>query len=131
MNLSGQTLALICGEVKKMRNEMQNSVENTRTPVTIEQLQEELKRLEIQVAALSNANTGKVFQTMEAVELPHLAAGKCQMCKHCSHMRMPHRSNPHYTCDAQHSTIEPNWTCGLYHDKKIHEMIKSTAYSGH
>jgi ribosomal protein L32 len=102
-----------------MRNEMQNSVENTRTPVTIEKLQDDIRRLEIKVAGLSNVNASKTINDVEVGEPPHTAIGKCQRCKNCKHMRYPHRSNPHYTCEVRHSTIEPTWTCGQYDNKKI------------
>ena len=114
-----------------MRNEMQCNNEQTQKSVNIEKLQEDLRRLELQVAALSNANMVKAFKTVEAGEPPHVAATKCQMCKHCSHMRMPHRSNPHYTCDARHATIEPTWTCGLFNDKTNHGIVEPTAMCGH
>ena len=129
---------LICGKVKKMRDEMQYDIEKTRKSVSIEKLQDDMeklqddvRRLEIQVAALSNVNIGQIISDVEAGEPPHAAIGKFQMCKSCKHMRYPHKSNAHYTCDVRHATIEPTWTCGRYNDKKNQRIVEPVAYCGH
>lgn len=83
----------------------------------VEKLRSELRRLEAQVAALSNAGSKKIITDMKQFEKPYETAVKFQRCKNCSNMRMPHRSNPHYTCTIRQSIIEPKWTCGLYSDK--------------
>ena len=97
--------AMRCGRVKKMSDKL-------------EKLRDDVRRLEIQMAALSNINNEKIISDVTAGSQPHEAAGKCQRCKSCTHMRMPHRSNEHYSCMARHANIEPNWTCGLYNDKR-------------
>lgn len=84
----------------------------------VEKLRCELRKLEAQVAALSNSGCKKTIKDMELLETPYKATGKLNKCKNCSSMRMPHRSNPHYTCTIRHSTIEQNWTCERYHDTK-------------
>jgi ribosomal protein L32 len=80
----------------------------------VEKLRCELRRLEAQVAVLSNSGCKKTIKDTELLETPYEATGKLNRCKNCSSMRMPHRSNPHYTCTIRRSTIEPNWTCGRY-----------------
>lgn len=99
-------------------------IENATKTAAVETLQDDVKalqdnirRLEIQLAALSHVNTGKILNEVEAGDPPHPAVGKCQQCKSCKNARMPHKSNPHYTCGLRHKAIEPTWTCGLYHDK--------------
>lgn len=121
-----------------MKNVMQYDFEKTGKPVTIEELQDEveklqddLRRLEIQVAGLSNTDIGTIVKNVEAVDSPHPATGKCQRCKSCMNMRMPHRSNPHYTCELRHSTIEPAWTCGLYKDKNNQRIAEPVSYCEH
>lgn len=93
------------GKGNNMRSEMQNEVEK---------LQEQVRRLEIQMAELSHADMGNIAQDTKTSEPPHPAIGKCQLCKRCSHVRMPHKSNPHYSCGARHTNVEPSWTCELY-----------------
>lgn len=53
------------------------------------------------------------------VQLPYPATEKCRYCKQCKHMRLAHRSNPHYSCEIQHVNVEAKWTCKLYTDKKM------------
>lgn len=117
-----------------MSDVMEFEIKRTRKSVTIgilqnevEALQDELRRLEALVAAVSIGNIEKTHRDVEALEPPHEAIGKCQMCKSCKHMRLPHRSNAHYTCDMRHTTIEPKLTCGSYEDKKN----KDTQYCSH
>jgi len=76
---------------------MQNNIEKTQTTVSMEKLQrdvenlrENVRRLEIQMAALSNVDAGTIIRDVDTGEPPHEATGKCQMCKRCKSMRMPH-----------------------------------------
>jgi len=100
---------------------MEYNNEKARKAVPIEKLQddvdklrEDIIRLELQMAMLSNLNTGTNTSAVEACEPPYPATEKLQRCKNCKYMRMPHRSNSHYTCNVRHSTIEPTWTCKLH-----------------
>lgn len=103
---------------------MQYNIEKTQNPKPIEKLQDditnlqkEVRRLEIQVATLFNADAEKSVSGMEAWETPHTASDKFQRCKNCKYMRLPHKSNAHYTCNVRRATIEPTWTCQLFYDK--------------
>jgi len=96
----------------------------------LKKLQDDVRRLQLQVAALSNANAGKIIRVVETGESPHTATEKFQMCKSCKHMRLPHKSNPHYTCELRHSTIETKWTCGLYNDKRNQKIVEPAAHCG-
>jgi len=96
----------------------------------LKKLQDDVRRLEAQVAALSNVNVGKIIREVETGEPPHPATGKLQRCKSCKYMRLPHKSNAHYTCELRHSTIESTWTCGLYNDKKNQKISESAARYG-
>jgi hypothetical protein len=89
----------------------------------LEKLRNDVRRLEIQVATLSSVDPGKIARVVGADEQPHAATEKGQRCKTCKYMRMPHRSNAHYTCEVRHTTIEPTWTCGLYYDKKNQRIL--------
>ncbi len=100
---------------------MENNIEKTQKMVVIEKLQndvemlqEDINRLKMQVAALSTTDLGKQARDMEACDSPHTATDKFQRCKKCKYMRMPHKSNAHYSCNVRHAIIEPTWTCGLY-----------------
>ena len=62
-------------------------------------------------------NMEKTQGLLSVEELPNEAAVKCQRCKNCKYMRMPHRSNAHYSCQVRHTNIEPTWTCKLFNDK--------------
>jgi hypothetical protein len=97
----------------------------------LKKLQDSVRRLETQVAALSNSDAGKIARDVMVGELPHEAASKCQRCKSCKYMRMPHRSNAHYSCEVRHTTIEPSWTCSLFYDKKNQKIFEPGAYCGH
>lgn len=96
----------------------------------MEKLQEDLRRLEIQVAALSTVEIRKTIRDVAADEPPHAATGKWERCKNCKNMRMPHRTNAHYTCELRHATIEPTWTCGLYNDKHNPRTVEPVAHCG-
>lgn len=102
---------------------MEYNNEKARKAVPIEKLQddvdklrEDIIRLELQMAALSNLNAGTYTSAVETFEPPYPATEKLQRCKSCKYMRMPHRSNAHYTCNVRHSTIAPTWTCDLYNN---------------
>lgn len=117
---------------------MKHDIDKTPKPITIEKLQDDLEKLEdnlrsleVQVTMLSNDEIGKPISAIEAGEPPHLAIGKFQRCKSCKHMRLPHRSNAHYTCVLRHESIEPTWTCGLYRDKKNQGILEPVDYCGH
>lgn len=117
---------------------MEHNNEKARKAAPIEKLQEDvdklredIRSLEIQVAGLSNLNAGKTASAVDACELPHLATEKQQRCKSCKYMRMPHRSNAHYTCNVRHSTIEPTWTCELYNNKNNQMISEPGTYCGH
>jgi len=121
-----------------MKDEMQNDIDKAGKPITIARLQDDLQKLrnevrnlEIQVAALANPDIANSTRKVECGESPHPATTKCQKCKSCKHMRMPHKSNAHYTCGLRHENIEPSWTCGLYHDKKSQSTLEPSAYCGH
>jgi hypothetical protein len=113
---------------------MQNNNEKTQMTVYMEKLQnnveklrDDVRRLEMRMATLSNLDTEKIARDIESGEPPHEAAAKCQRCRSCKYMRMPHRSNVHYTCEVRHTTIEPTWTCGLYYDKRNQKISESGA----
>jgi chromosome segregation ATPase len=124
--------------VEKSRDEMKNDIEKTQKTVSIKKLQDDLenlrdevRRLETKMAALSNVETAKIAGDADASEPPHEATGKCQRCKNCKHMRYPHKSNAHYTCALRHETIETTWTCGLFNDKNKPKILEPVAYCGH
>jgi hypothetical protein len=103
---------------------MQYDFEKTRKSPTIERLQNDVEKLrdnvrclEFQISAIADVNLGKIGRPVETVELPYPATGKFQRCKNCTHVRLPHKSNPHYTCDVQHASIEPTWICAAYCSK--------------
>ena len=121
-----------------MKNETQYDLDKTRKPITIEKLQEDMKklqnevrRLEIQVAAVSNVSVGDTTRGVEVGASPQPATTKLQMCKSCKHMRLPHKSNPHYACGLRHENIEPRWTCEQYSDKNKQRLAEPAAYCGH
>ena len=120
-----------------MKDAMQYDIDKPGKPITIEKLQDDLQKLrndvrtlEIQVAALSNPEIVNSIGKVEFGAPPHPTSVKCQKCKSCKHMRMPHKSNAHYTCVLRHENIEPSWTCGLYHDKKSQNTWEASAYCG-
>jgi hypothetical protein len=111
--------------VKQMSKQTDKSMDEKREAVTIDELQAEVGRLQeaiskikTQMSKLSETKTEAEVTEARLLEQPHEAAGKCRRCRSCSHMRLPHRSNPHYACTARHSNIEPTWTCGLFRDKQ-------------
>jgi hypothetical protein len=69
-----------------------------------------------------NTEDKRIARDMQIGNPPHVATEKCQRCKSCKYMRMPHRSNAHYTCEVRHTTIEPTWTCDLFYDKKSKDI---------
>lgn len=120
-----------------MRNEQQHDNKKTQKSIAIEKLQNEVEKLQdeveklqgeqrklgTQVEAAFGVNIEKTTSTVETFEQPYPATGKCRRCKSCKHVRLPHRSNPHYTCEMRHATIEPTWTCGSYYDKKNRDIL--------
>ncbi len=96
----------------------------------LKKLQDSVRRLEIQVAALLKEDAAKAAVNVMVGELPHEAAAKCQRCKSCKYMRMPHRSNANYSCEVRHTTIEPTWTCNLFYNKKTQKVIEPMASCG-
>ncbi len=97
----------------------------------VEKLQEDIRRLENQMVALQNIGTGKTTSVAVECEPPYPATEKLQRCKSCKYMRMPHKSNAHYTCNVRHSTIEPTWTCELYYDKNNQGIPEAVTTCGH
>ena len=121
-----------------MKNGTQFDIEKTENPVTIEKLQYDLQKLrlevrslQIQVAKSSNIDISKNINAVEEGEFPHETTAKCQRCKSCKYMRMPHKSNPHYTCTLRHQTIETTWTCAQFSDKKSQSILEPIPYVGH
>ena len=117
---------------------MQNNIEKTQMTFSLEKLQkdvenlrDDVRRLENQMATLSNVEAGTIIRDVDAGESPHEVTGKSQMCKRCKSMRMPHRSNAHYTCEMRHTTIEPTWTCEFFNDKKNQRVSEAGATCGH
>lgn len=121
-----------------MSDEMKYGIVKTGKPVTIEKIQydlqllrNEVKNLEIQMTTITNTYVGKINEDVEASQPPYPTMVKCQRCNKCKNIRMPHKSNPHYTCTLRHATIEPTWSCGLFSDKKGQKKSASVAFVGH
>jgi hypothetical protein len=78
----------------------------------LKKLQDDVRRLESQVEALTKSNSEKKSNDVAAWGPLHVAATKTERCRNCKYIRLPHKSNPHYTCQLRHETVEPTWTCG-------------------
>ena len=124
--------------VDEMKNEMRFGAEPTQATaamkklqVDVEKLQDAVKLLEQQMAKLPAAKNEEDVTEEKLSDPSHEAAVKMLRCKHCSHMRMPHRSNPHYTCGLRHETIEPYWTCGLFEAKHRQSVAATPSHASH
>ena len=80
----------------------------------VEKLRQDLKMLESQLAALSPSGSNKTPVASKNVEVPHPTEKKGMRCKSCKHLRLPHKSNPHYFCQMQNIIVDSKLTCGLH-----------------
>ena len=80
----------------------------------VEKLRQDLKMLESQLVALSPSESNKTPVASKYVEVPHLTEEKSMRCKTCKHLRLPHKSNSHYSCQMQNTIVDPKLTCDLH-----------------